>query len=272
MQIVAEFEDLRAELEPIVNSWERKLDGLWKGIREVEDKNKRYSYIVEYNRFKDLLNTMSFLKQDEIAIYTNERKIRTIRRNLNSATKEENVGKEIGELISNIESSLGSKDQNIQKIVSDIRRTINLIKTGEDVIPCTTKTQLIDRLNECIIARNKIVSHPAHGIVIQLRENKDFITCVAAVCYVQCQQCKHFMTFSGNSDCDIYAPIRCTKCRSFELAKHRVSRHDEFKELDEVAEVVDENTKPNTTRAEQFRKWQEAFQKPKKKKQLCKIQ
>lgn len=261
MQIIEGFENLRAELEPLVNSWQPKLEELWQNIREVTDKNKRYSYDIEYNRFKDLFNTMSFLKNDEIAVYANEKKIKTIRHELHTLTELENVGTEIGELIIKIESSLKEQPPNTQKLVSDIKRAINLIKTGEDVIPHTTRRQLIDRLNVCIIARNKLLSYPSHGIVIQLRENKDFVHCVAAICHVQCQECKHFMTFSGNTDCDIYAPIKCTRCKSFELAHYRVSRHEEFKELDEVAEVVDENTKPGNTRAKLFREWQAAFTK-----------
>jgi len=274
MHITEEFESLRADLYPLIKSWQLKLDGLWESIREEQDKNKRYSYIVEYNRFKDLLNTMTFLREDDIAVYTKEKKIKSIRHQLHPAEEYENIGTEIGNFLSKIEASLKAQDPkpNIQKLVSDIKKTINLIKTGEDVIPYATKQQLIDRLNQCIIARNKLVFHPTHGIAIQLREFKDFITSCAAICHVQCQECNHIMTFSGNSDTDIYAPIKCTKCQSFELAHYRVTNHDEFKKLDEIAEVVDENTKPGTTRAEQFRKWQAAFQNPikNKKQSRCK--
>jgi hypothetical protein len=136
-----------------------------------------------------------------------------------------------------------------------------MIKIGEEVIPSKTKNLLIERLNACIIKRNKLVSTPMHGIIIQLRDFKEFVHCVALLCYVQCQDCKHFMTFSGNTDCDIYAPIRCSKCKSFELASYHVKGRGEFQKLDEVAEIVDECTKPGTTRAEAFRQWQKAFEK-----------
>ena len=272
MSIINEFDDLREQLEPLVNSWKLKLDELWEKIRDVEDTNKRYSYIIECNRFKDLVSQMAFIKNDDIAVYTKEKKIRSIRHELHSENDDENVGIEVGDLISKIESEL-KYQPNMKNVVSNIRRSINLIKMGEYVIPRATKRELIDRLNKCIIARNNRVSHPTHGIVIQLKENRDFMHCIAAICHVQCQDCKHFMTFSGDTDCDIYAPIKCTKCKSFKLSHYHVTDREEFTKLDKIAEVVDEKTKSGTTRADQFRNWQQAFETPKKtKKTMCNVQ
>ena len=270
MQITESFENLRADLEPLVSTWQRKLESIWTNIRTVEDKNKRYSYIVEYNRFKDLLNSMSILKHDDLSVYTNEKTIASIRQDVLQCTQEpDNVGTDIGELLTKMEESLHDTPLNAQQLTSDIRQIIKLIKKGQDVIPNPTKTQLIDRLNTCIIARNKHTSHRTHGIVMQLRRQpKNIVHCVAAICHVQCQNCKHFMTFSGNTECDIYAPITCTKCQSFDLQQYVVHHRDEFAKLDELAEIVDDNTKPGTTRAEQFKKWQQA----KTKKHICKLQ
>jgi hypothetical protein len=228
MEICKEFENLRCQLSPIVYSWPKILEELRVKIGEEPDKDKRLSYIVEYNRFKDLLYIVNFIKNDDIAIYKKTKVISSIRCEIYKNSEYENIGTNILEMVNTI-----LDETNIKIIVSKINHAIKLIKIGKEVIAAKTLELVIERLNMCIIKRNKLVKNPMHGIIIQLEEDNDFSHCMARICSVRCAECNNIMQFSGHSDRDIYAPIKCSKCNSFELKE---CSNEEFKNLTQIAE------------------------------------
>lgn len=214
------FRLLRKQLSPILKAWKPLMEEIRIQIRDVEDSNLRMSYLIEYNRFRELFKEIEFLKNDEIAIDKNIKRISSIKFQLQKNAEFENIGNDIMKLVKCVECELNTDTPKMHYVVSTIKRCINLIKQGQDVIPIKVRDDLIKHLNDCIIKRNKKVEHPMHGIIIQLREATDFVTCVAAICNVKCLSCNHVIQFSGNTALDIYAPIKCSRCNGYDLERY----------------------------------------------------
>lgn len=210
------FEPFRMDLSRIISDWHPKLETIREEISSTNDKDKRLATIIEYNRFKELLSIMRWLHNDKDAISKNSQTIGSIRRELYLASQYEHVGDDILKLTEQIEKLIDGK-ATVHKISMNIKRCIILIKQGEGVIPSNAKQELIDRLNKCIIERNKRVRIPIQGIILQLREDKDFVNCAAALFVIECKTCGHAFRWSGNSDLDIYAPPVCPECMSCDL-------------------------------------------------------
>jgi hypothetical protein len=214
-----EFDSLRKELEPIVESWELRLEELWETVKTIKDRNQRLPMVIEYNRFNELLGAMKFLKDDHHRLSKNSARISEIRREIYYKSEYENVGEDIAKLVDAIESKFKGDAPNMHDIGVNIKRAIQLLKKGENVVHDIARKSLINRLNVMIIERNKRVQFPLHGIIMQLREDKHFVHCVAIYFGVQCKGCNHIMCATGNSDCDVYGPIKCEKCGSFDMQR-----------------------------------------------------
>jgi hypothetical protein len=214
------FDQLRSDLSKLSDEWQPKLDTIWSEIRRSkhDDRDLQLARIIEYNRFKDLLYTMQRLHNDKDAINRYSMKIASIRCQL----EYENIGDEILKLVEKVEKLVKDNDS-INTITANIKKCITLIKRGEEVIPLNRQKDLINRLNRCIIDLNKRIDNPIQGIIIQLREDKDFVHDVAFVINIECKDCGYVFECSGHFDRDIYAPPVCPKCNSCELFQSKKS-------------------------------------------------
>lgn len=214
------FNDLRSDLDCLAKNWSVKLDEIWdEKIKTTEDRDERLALIIEYNRFKDLAREIDWLRNDKNAVTRYSKRIASVKCELVRAREHESVGDEISLLVEDIEQMLGQERPKMGLVCSYIKHAIWALKEGEEVVPSPLKHDIIRRLNECIIKRNKSVLFPKHGIILQVRRYKEFIHCVASIYHVKCNKCKTVMTVSGNSDCDVFAPAKCSKCKSCELYK-----------------------------------------------------
>lgn len=217
------FDDLRSDLDCLAEKWSVKLDEIWdENIKKTEDKDVRMALIIEYNRFKDLAREVEWLRNDKSAVTRYSKRIASVKCELAWAREHESVGDDISLLVADIEHMLLQEKPKIGLACTYIKHAIRALKEGEEVVPSLLKQDIIRRLNECIIRCNKSIMFPKHGIILQVRRNKEFIHCVAIIYHVKCNKCKTIMTISGNSDCDVFAPAKCSKCKSCELYKVNV--------------------------------------------------
>lgn len=215
------YDQLRGDLKELINKWVPAVEIIAEDIKNIEDKNAKLAHIVELNRFKDLLAIMKKINEDEYAIDKNTRKIASIRSELYVNSEYENVGSDIVKLIEAIENLLLDSG-NIYQVRVNIKRCIQVLKRGKGVLPSKTMRELIDRLNQCIIKRNKIQDHPQHGIILNLCEERGefgFITQTLAMIDVKCNECEHIFEASGNSALDIFAPVQCPQCRCKDISR-----------------------------------------------------
>lgn len=224
------FNKLRNDLEKVINLWEPELEVMWEEIQnnDSDSREERLSYIIEYNRFRDLLISIKWLYNDKEAITRYSKKIASIKCELNNKAEYENIGLDILDLIKKLEKRINEfnslelndeKNDSLHEINVNIKKCISLIKKGQEVITIKTKTELVNNLNKCIISRNKIDKNARHGIILQLREDKDFINCMAVIYCVECNNCNYLFECCGNADGDVYASKKCPKCESFDLFK-----------------------------------------------------
>lgn len=212
------FEGMRHELSPIIDSWNEKLDIIWNHIQQNKNQNMHLSYLVEYNTFRDIITLLEYIKNNSEDIDRNSQAISQIRQTLLNKDEYENIGDDIVKYVLDIKTRIDQKQIKTFRIGSKLKRAINMVKIGEHVIPHKTKEEIIDVLNECIVKWNQKAMFPSHGIIIHLTENTHHHKEV--IYHAQCQQCQFIMQCSGSSDLDIYAPIKCPKCSSFNLKKY----------------------------------------------------
>lgn len=211
------FDPFREDLDRLCKEWGPCLDGIWENVKHVEDKEERLAMIIEYNRFKDLLHTMIWLKDDKMALTRYSKKIASIRSELHSTRDHESVGYDIEQLVVCIEKDLLHRTPKMHTVTSNIKRCIHVLKQGEEVIPAKLRHELIKRLNVCIVKVNKQVKFPHHGIIIQLCEDRDCIHCAARLVKVKCNTCGYEWQISGNSELDMFAPAKCPECASVDI-------------------------------------------------------
>jgi hypothetical protein len=217
------YDKLRGDLKDLVDKWEPALEIITEDVRTLEDKNTRLAHLVELNRFKDLLTIMKTLHEDQDALFKYTRKIASIRSELYINSEYENVGTDIIKLIESIEN-FQLDSSNIHQVRINIKRCIRLLKRAKGVLPSKTMDDLIDRINKCIIKRNKVQDHPQHGIILNLCEERGdfefgFITQTLAQINVKCNECEHVFEASGNPALDIFAPVECPQCRSKDISR-----------------------------------------------------
>lgn len=215
------FDPFRSDLKPLIDAWEPRLKVIWEDtVAREADKDTRLAAIVEHNRFNELLGVMKWLWEDNGALERYAKKIGHVRSKVLSAvqTAHESVGDDIDSLVKRCEGLVSASAM--------VSRSISCIKEGHEVIPLAKREELITRLNRCITAINQWKDHGGQGIILQLRESKSFVRCMAVVYTLQCQDCGHMFACSGNSDCDVFAPARCSKCGSCHLSKsNKIQRH-----------------------------------------------
>ena len=80
------------------------------------------------------------------------------------------------------------------------------------------KTQFINKLNECIIERNKKFS-PVKGIILQLKSsNRSIVELPTAVVFkIRCETCQRINRVCGGNVNNVFAPAKCFNCSSVEL-------------------------------------------------------
>lgn len=213
------FDVLRSDLDKLVSDWQPKLDATWEEIKEVQEKDLRLSLIIEYNRFRDLLREIDWLRTDDASVHRFSKSIAAIRCELHWNREHESIGDDIMLHINDLEKLLEEDKPNMSVVCSSIKRAINALKNGEEVIPATMRDEIIKKLNQCIIKRNQNMLFPKHGIILQLKKDREWIHCVAIIYHVECANCKNIMEVVGNSDCDVFAPVRCGKCKCYALAE-----------------------------------------------------
>ena len=223
------MEELRNSLKPMIDSWEVTLADTWQKIRMIQDKDQRLAHVFEYNKFKDLLIQMKHIQNDTLSNHAVT--IASIRCDLAQNAKFDNVGDDILEMIKTVETIIKSAKPDMMFIVSTVKRVINLLKQGDDVIPINTKKECIERLNSCIIYINQHIRYPTHGIILQLRKDKSEHKMLAAIYHVICGDCNRIMTVTGSTDEEIYAPPNCSSCKSCNVLHYSVASREEFFQL-----------------------------------------
>lgn len=234
------YDGFRADLFPVMQKWEGLLQEDMDRIKGIDDKTMRLAHIREHNRFKNLLASMSAVFHDDLAIA--ERycpQIATVERALSRHVDldMEHVGQDIEKLVRLAEHTLARFDgvysmRAACKLVEGyVAWCIECIKHGYEVIPSAERSELIARLNKMIVAVKSWGGDKQkddRGIILQLRENKGDVfitTCMAVVFAVECEGCGLVFECSGNSECDVYAPARCPRCRSARLKRsNKISR------------------------------------------------
>lgn len=206
------------EMQKIVDESSQELDmllsDLYEKIRDIDRKELKYAYIVEYNKFIKIRNTL-------MAGIDVDNNIRTVQSILNTTEKyrktpdyiDANIGDELSTMLSIMQKT---NDPDI------IKKIINIVKESDQMMSFHKKKDIICEINKSIIERNKVYKKHGedipHGIIIQLRKNpKGFITQVALLCSVKCKVCGAIMQFSGNTMLDVYGPCSCVKCGSVDL-------------------------------------------------------
>lgn len=223
------FDVFRADLDKMVVTWQPMLDELWKEIKTIPDKDARLPLIIEYNRFKDIVREMEWLRTDHTAVTRYAKSIAAIKCELHMSRNHESIGDDIMFLVNDIEKLLDQNSTRMCYICISIRKVIQCLKNGDEVVPAKRREEIISKLNRCIARRNESVMIPQHGIILQLRKDKEFIHCISVIYHVQCSNCRHTMQVIGNSECDVFAPVRCHKCKCYELNKSNLRPHDSMK-------------------------------------------
>lgn len=242
---MAAYDEFRADIFPIVQNWEERLKEDFERIKGIDDKTTRLANICEHNRFNNLLRSMSMLLHDEVAVAARySPQIATVTKMVEKHYSVlENVGDDIEKLVCRAEITLANNAMTPCMLTSCklakgyIALCIDCIKQGYDVIPASKRTELIRRLNTMIVKvkgvmRQYVQQDDDRGIILQLCKNKGdlfFVTCVAALFSVECEDCGLVFPCSGNSELDVYAPACCPKCKSVHLKRsnkiHRCCGH-----------------------------------------------
>ena len=232
------FSGLRNDLDILIAKWQKDLPIILNKVptKGGEDNAAtRYAMLLEYNRFMNMLDTMKWLVKDTEAIGKDTKKVGTVLNELYNQSVFENVGRDIGMLIDKVEDMIKDDSVTTHVIGVNIKRCIYLLRHAHDVCARKEYDELIDRLNKCIIAKNKQTQvgescgvKPT-GIILQLgvhhehEHEHDFIRDTAVIYTIECLNCKHLFDISGCIDLDVYAPSMCPMCKSCDLSKSKKS-------------------------------------------------
>ena len=72
---MTQYESLKRDLGPIVDTWADKLETMWENICKERNQDMRLAMIIEHNQFKDLLKIIKWLHEDTGALNRHSKQI-----------------------------------------------------------------------------------------------------------------------------------------------------------------------------------------------------
>lgn len=237
------LQHLRLSLVPVAAEWqsileEMKTDVFMKKEWKVNH-TLRKQLLVQYRVFERFNRELSKLaKTDPYEMMQQQGEMfEHVKEALQRQSFYESIGDDLMILAQYIERSfieLGNRKYRnclaIMRTSSLIKKTIRLIKVVYDLIPLEMRNSIIASLNRSIVKRNKMAwwYFDPHGIILQLAKEKDpelgcYYTNDIAVLYtVVCEKCNQKTEVPGGLDDDVFAPLKCSKCKSTKLSKQTI--------------------------------------------------